>query len=92
MSETNVQSATRNYRKVREGIVVSDKMQKTVVVEVEDRAKHPLYGKVIRRTTKYKAHDEAEICSIGDRVRLMETRPMSATKRWRVVEILEKAK
>ncbi|TQN33037.1 SSU ribosomal protein S17P [Haloactinospora alba] len=92
MSETNVQSATRNYRKVREGIVVSDKMQKTVVVEVEDRAKHPLYGKVIRRTTKYKAHDEAEVCNIGDRVRLMETRPMSATKRWRVVEILEKAK
>ncbi|WP_067964584.1 30S ribosomal protein S17 [Nocardiopsis trehalosi] len=82
----------RNYRKVREGLVVSDKMEKTVVVEVEDRVKHALYGKVIRRTTKYKAHDEANSCGIGDRVRLMETRPMSATKRWRVVEILEKAK
>ncbi|MFC4563513.1 30S ribosomal protein S17 [Nocardiopsis mangrovi] len=82
----------RNYRKVREGLVVSDKMEKTVVVEVEDRVKHALYGKVIRRTTKYKAHDEANSCGIGDRVRLMETRPMSATKRWRIVEILEKAK
>ncbi|MBB6175147.1 small subunit ribosomal protein S17 [Nocardiopsis mwathae] len=82
----------RNYRKVREGYVVSDKMQKTVVVEVEDRVKHALYGKIIRRTTKYKAHDEANTCGVGDRVRLMETRPLSATKRWRVVEILEKAK
>ncbi|GAA3758995.1 small subunit ribosomal protein S17 [Spinactinospora alkalitolerans] len=82
----------RNYRKVREGYVVSDKMDKTVVVEVEDRVKHALYGKVIRRTTKYKAHDEANSAGIGDRVRLMETRPLSATKRWRVVEILEKAK
>ncbi|MUL42419.1 30S ribosomal protein S17 [Streptomonospora sp. PA3] len=91
MSETT-QSSTRNYRKVREGYVVSDKMSKTVVVEVEDRVKHALYGKVIRRTTKYKAHDEGEICGVGDRVRMMETRPMSATKRWRVVEILEKAK
>ncbi|MDT0303243.1 30S ribosomal protein S17 [Streptomonospora wellingtoniae] len=91
MSETT-QSSTRNYRKVREGYVVSDKMSKTVVVEVEDRVKHSLYGKVIRRTTKYKAHDEGETCGIGDRVRMMETRPMSATKRWRVVEILEKAK
>ncbi|MFC7329373.1 30S ribosomal protein S17 [Marinactinospora rubrisoli] len=82
----------RNYRKVREGYVVSDKMDKTVVVEVEDRVKHALYGKVIRRTTKYKAHDEANTAGVGDRVRLMETRPLSATKRWRVVEILEKAK
>ncbi|KUP95647.1 30S ribosomal protein S17 [Thermobifida cellulosilytica] len=82
----------RNYRKTREGYVVSDKMNKTVVVEVEDRVKHPLYGKVIRRTTKYKAHDEANIAGVGDRVRLMETRPLSATKRWRVVEVLEKAK
>ncbi|MCY9787517.1 30S ribosomal protein S17 [Nocardiopsis sp. NPDC050513] len=90
MSEN--QTATRNYRKVREGYVVSDKMDKTVVVEVEDRVKHALYGKVIRRTTKYKAHDEANSCGVGDRVRLMETRPLSATKRWRVVEILEKAK
>ncbi|RCV55553.1 30S ribosomal protein S17 [Marinitenerispora sediminis] len=82
----------RNYRKVREGYVVSDKMDKTVVVEVEDRVKHALYGKVLRRTTKYKAHDEANTAGVGDRVRLMETRPLSATKRWRVVEILEKAK
>jgi small subunit ribosomal protein S17 len=82
----------RNKRKVREGMVVSDKMNKTVVVEVEDRVKHPLYGKVMRRTSKLKAHDEANACGIGDRVLLMETRPLSATKRWRVVEILEKAK
>ncbi|RAY15147.1 30S ribosomal protein S17 [Actinomadura craniellae] len=83
---------TRGNRKVREGIVVSDKMDKTVVVAVEDRVKHPLYGKIIRRTTKYKAHDEANEYGVGDRVRLMETRPLSATKRWRVVELLEKAK
>ena len=74
------------------GRVVSDKMNKTVVVEVEDRVKHPLYGKVMRRTSKLKAHDENNACGIGDRVLLMETRPLSATKRWRVVEILEKAK
>ena len=82
----------RNRRKVREGYVVSDKMNKTVVVSVEDRVKHPLYGKVMRRTSKLKAHDEQNACGIGDRVLLMETRPLSATKRWRVVEILEKAK
>lgn len=82
----------RNARKVREGLVVSDKMDKTVVVSVEDRVKHPMYGKVLRRTTKYKAHDEQNACGIGDRVLLMETRPLSATKRWRIVEILEKAK
>ncbi|MDR0342332.1 MAG: 30S ribosomal protein S17 [Nocardiopsaceae bacterium] len=82
----------RGYRKVREGLVVSDTMDKTVVVEVEDRVKHPKYGKVIRRTKKYKAHDGENACGVGDRVRLMETRPMSATKRWRVAEILEKAK
>jgi small subunit ribosomal protein S17 len=82
----------RGKRKVREGLVVSDKMDKTVVVSVEDRVKHAMYGKIIRRTTKYKAHDERNECGIGDRVRLMETRPLSATKRWRVVEILEKAK
>jgi small subunit ribosomal protein S17 len=81
----------RSRRKVREGLVVSDKMEKTVVVEVEDRVKHPLYGKVMRRTSKLKAHDEKQ-CGIGDRVLLMETRPLSATKRWRVVEILERAK
>ncbi len=89
----NVQSTEeRNRRKVREGLVVSDKMDKTVVVAVEDRVKHALYGKVMRRTSKLKAHDEQNACGIGDRVLLMETRPMSATKRWRVVEILEKAK
>jgi small subunit ribosomal protein S17 len=82
----------RAYRKVREGLVVSDKMDKTVVVLVEDRVKHPKYGKVIRRTKKYTAHDAANDCGIGDRVLLMETRPLSATKRWRVAEILEKAK
>jgi len=81
----------RARRKVREGLVVSDKMEKTVVVAVEDQVKHPLYGKVMRRTSKLKAHDEKQ-CGIGDRVLLMETRPLSATKRWRVVEILERAK
>src|SRR5262245_55454748 len=82
----------RGYRKIREGLVISDKMDKTVVVEVEDRVKHPKYAKVIRRTKKYKAHDAENACGKGDRVRLMETRPLSATKRWRVTEILEKAK
>ena len=82
----------RNYRKVREGLVVSDKMDKTVVVAVENRFKHALYGKVVRRTSKLKAHDESNQCGVGDRVLLMETRPSSKTKRWRVVEILEKAK
>src|SRR6195952_1231366 len=82
----------RGFRKTREGLVVSDKMDKTVVVAVEDRVKHALYGKVIRRTSKLKAHDEQNAAGIGDRVLLMETRPLSATKRWRVVEILEKAK
>ena len=84
--------ASRGYRKVREGLVVSDKMDKTVVVVVEDRVKHPKYGKVIRRTKKYQAHDGENACGVGDRVLLMETRPKSATKRWRVSEILEKAK
>jgi small subunit ribosomal protein S17 len=88
-TETDERSSNR---KVREGLVVSDKMDKTVVVAVEDRVKHRLYGKIIRRTTKYKAHDEQNACGVGDRVRLMETRPLSATKRWRVIEILEKAK
>jgi len=91
MTEAN-QTMERGRRKVREGLVVSDKMDKTVVVEVEDRVKHPLYGKVMRHTSKLKAHDEQNACGIGDRVLLMETRPLSATKRWRVVEILEKAK
>ena len=82
----------RGNRKVRRGYVVSDKMDKTVVVAVEDRVKHPLYGKVMRRTSKVKAHDEQNSAGIGDLVLLMETRPLSATKRWRVVEVLEKAK
>ena len=82
----------RGFRKVLQGLVVSDKMDKTVVVAVEDRFKHPLYGKVVRRTSRLKAHDETNECGVGDRVELMETRPTSATKRWRVVQILEKAK
>ena len=92
MSEATTTAQARGYRKVREGLVVSDKMDKTVVVEVEDRVKHPKYGKVIRRTKKYTAHDGENACGVGDRVLLMETRPLSATKRWRVAEILEKAK
>jgi small subunit ribosomal protein S17 len=92
MSEASTSTEARGYRKVREGLVISDKMDKTVVVEVEDRVKHPKYGKVIRRTKKYKAHDGENACGVGDRVLLMETRPLSATKRWRVAEILEKAK
>lgn len=82
----------RGRRKTRIGYVVSDKMQKTIVVELEDRVRHPLYGKIIRTTKKVKAHDEHGIAGVGDRVSLMETRPLSATKRWRLVEILEKAK
>jgi small subunit ribosomal protein S17 len=82
----------RGRRKTRIGYVVSDKMQKTIVVELEDRMRHPLYGKIIRTTKKVKAHDENGDAGIGDRVSLMETRPTSATKRWRLVEILEKAK
>ena len=97
MSTTPTETAAeeteaRGYRKTREGYVVSDKMDKTVIVAVEDRVKHPKYGKIMRRTKKYKAHDEKNACGVGDRVLLMETRPLSATKRWRVAEILEKAK
>jgi small subunit ribosomal protein S17 len=84
--------ARTSHRKTRRGLVVSDKMSKTVVVRLEDRVKHPLYGKVMTRTSKVKAHDESETAGIGDLVLIMETRPLSATKRWRVVEILEKAK
>jgi small subunit ribosomal protein S17 len=91
-STTETSAARSSHRKVREGLVVGDKMQKTVVVEVEDRVKHALYGKVLRRTTKLKAHDESDQVGLGDRVLIMETRPLSATKRWRVVEVLEKAK
>jgi small subunit ribosomal protein S17 len=89
---TPANPATRGRRKTRIGYVVSDKMQKTIVVELEDRMRHPLYGKIIRTTKKVKAHDENSTAGVGDRVSLMETRPTSATKRWRLVEILEKAK
>ena len=79
-------------RKVRVGMVVSDKMDKTVVIAIEDNVKHPVYGKIIKHTLKVHAHDENEICGIGDKVKIMETRPLSKTKRWRVVEVIEKAK
>jgi small subunit ribosomal protein S17 len=94
MSEAaqNTAKTERNARKVREGLVVSDKMDKTIVVAVEDRVKHALYGKVMRKTSRLKAHDEQNECGIGDRVLIMETRPLSATKRWRLIEVLEKAK
>ena len=82
----------RNLRKTRTGIVASNKMDKTVVVSVLDNVKHPLYNKIVKRTVKFKAHDEENACNIGDRVMIMETRPMSKDKRWRVVEIIEKAK
>ncbi|MBP3703513.1 MAG: 30S ribosomal protein S17 [Lachnospiraceae bacterium] len=82
----------RNLRKTRTGKVVSNKMDKTIVVAVVDNVKHPLYGKIVKRTYKLKAHDEQNECNIGDRVKVMETRPLSKDKRWRLVEILEKAK
>lgn len=92
MSEEKTETVVRNHRKVRRGYVVSDKMDKTVVVEVEDRRKHSLYGKVMTRTKRYKAHDENNEVRVGDLVSIMETRPLSATKHFRVVEIIEKAK
>ena len=82
----------RALRKVRVGMVVSDKMDKTVVVAIEDNVKHPVYGKIIKRTLKVHAHDESNECGVGDRVLVMETRPLSKDKRWRVAEIIEKAK
>ena len=82
----------RNLRKTRVGIVVSDKMDKTVVVAIKDNVKHPLYKKIVKNTVKFKAHDEENICGVGDRVLIMETRPLSKEKNWRVVEIIEKAK
>ena len=91
-SGAGTQAPARGYRKIRRGYVVSDKMDKTVVVEVEDRVKHPLYGKVLRRSSKVQAHDEGNAAGVGDLVLISETRPLSATKRWRVVEILERAK
>ncbi|EYT66113.1 MULTISPECIES: 30S ribosomal protein S17 [Curtobacterium] len=90
--EKNSAALTRGYRKTRRGYVTSDKMDKTIVVEVEDRVKHALYGKIIRRTSKVKAHDELGTAGVGDLVVISETRPLSASKRWRLVEILEKAK
>jgi small subunit ribosomal protein S17 len=92
MTETTDPTLRTSHRKTREGLVISDKMEKTVVVAVEDRVKHSLYGKVLRRTNKLKAHDETNEVGVGDRVLIMETRPMSASKRWRVVEVLERAK
>jgi len=88
----NESAATRNARKTREGVVTSDKMQKTVVVTVERRVPHPVYGKMVTRSKKYKAHDEENSAKVGDRVRIMETRPLSKDKRWRVVEIVERAR
>lgn len=85
-------SEVRGMRKTRVGVVVSDKMDKTITIAVKYRVRHPLYGKIMNRTTKIKAHDENNECGIGDRVRVMETRPLSKDKRWRVVEIIEKAK
>ncbi|MEF9894372.1 MAG: 30S ribosomal protein S17 [Clostridia bacterium] len=85
-------SEVRGIRKTRTGIVVSDKMDKTIVVEIRTRVKHPLYGKIMNRTEKFKAHDENNECGIGDTVRVMETRPLSKDKRWRLVEVVEKAK
>ena len=82
----------RNLRKTRVGVVVSDKMDKTITVDIQDRVKHPLYKKIVDRTYKLKAHDENNECKIGDRVKVMETRPLSKDKRWRLVEIIEKAK
>lgn len=92
MADPKTEAPARNSRKVRDGVVVSDKMDKTITVAVEQRSKHPLYGKVMTKTMKLKAHDEGNSARTGDRVRVMETRPLSATKRWRLVEILEKAK
>ncbi len=93
MSENEVTTTEeRNQRKVRQGYVVSDKMQKTVVVELEERFTHPLYGKVLRKSKKVKVHDERDEAAIGDLVRIMETRPLSATKHWRLVTIIERAK
>jgi small subunit ribosomal protein S17 len=91
MAETQ-NTETRNLRKVRVGIVTSNKMAKTITVAVERKVKHPIYGKFINKTTKFHAHDEKNECSIGDLVRIMETRPLSKTKRWRLVEVVEKVK
>ena len=88
----NLSQNERNLRKTRVGVVVSDKMDKTVVVAIQDNVKHPLYKKIIKRTVKFKAHDEKNECSVGDKVEIMETRPLSKDKRWRVTAIITKAK
>jgi len=88
----NTVNTERNLRKTRVGIVVSDKMDKTVVVAIKDNVKHAVYGKVVRRTVKVHAHDENNECGVGDKIEIMETRPLSATKRWRLVKVIEKAK
>ncbi|MDL2235659.1 30S ribosomal protein S17 [Christensenellaceae bacterium OttesenSCG-928-L17] len=87
-----MEQALRGYRKTRTGVVVSDKMDKTIVVAIRTKVRHPLYGKMVNRTRKFKAHDEENACGIGDTVKIMETRPLSKDKHWRLVEILEKAK
>lgn len=92
MSEAATTTITRNLRKTKSGVVTSNKMDKTITVKVERKVKHPLYGKFVKKSTKFHAHDEKNECSIGDTVRIMESRPMSKTKRWRLVEILEKVK
>ena len=91
-AETDAQTEARGTRKLRTGVVVSDAMDKTVVVRIASQVRHPLYGKTVRRSTRLKAHDEANDARVGDTVRIMETRPLSRTKRWRVVEVVERAK
>jgi small subunit ribosomal protein S17 len=92
LAKSGIETAERNARKTRVGLVVSDKMMKTVVVSIERRVQHPVYGKMVRRTKKLKAHDEENAAKTGDTVRIMETRPLSKDKRWRVVEIIERAR
>jgi small subunit ribosomal protein S17 len=92
MEATTTNSIDRNLRKIRVGVVSSNKMDKTITVNVERKIKHPLYGKFLKKTTKFHAHDEKNECSIGDTVKIMEARPMSKTKRWRLVEVVEKVK
>ncbi|MBS1732949.1 MAG: 30S ribosomal protein S17 [Bacteroidetes bacterium] len=92
MEATNKNSGVRNLRKTKIGVVSSNKMDKTITVNVERKVKHPLYGKFVKKTTKFHAHDEKNECSIGDTVKIMESRPLSKTKRWRLVEIVEKVK
>ena len=92
MSQAAPEAKPRGERKVRTGVVVSDAMEKTIVVRISTQVRHPLYGKIVRRSTKLKAHDEAGDAHVGDTVRIVETRPLSKTKRWRVVEVLERAK